>query len=145
MFDLLIQLPLHVAFAAALGFLTPMTPDGRVGWIDRVLALVALGAGAHYVVHHGRLATRMAMVDDPPLLDLVAGGVLALLLLEASRRHIGAALVILALGFVAYAFAGPLLPGFLSHGGVSVTSWVSSRISLSPSPGPHAGAPGRWR
>ena len=54
----------------------------------------------------------MAMVDDPRRIDVVVGVLFAALLLEAARRHIGAALVILTLVFVAYAFAGPWLPGF---------------------------------
>jgi TRAP transporter 4TM/12TM fusion protein len=118
MFDLLIQLPVHVAFAVAVGFLTP-AGKSEVGWRDGALALAALAGGAYYVSEYPRLVTRMALVDEPPGADLLVGVLMVLLLLEASRRHIGGALVLLALGFVAYAFLGPWLPGFLSHGGVS--------------------------
>jgi TRAP transporter 4TM/12TM fusion protein len=128
LYDLLIQLPVHVAFAIALGFLTEPTPDSPEAaarlaarrprrWLDGGLALLALLCAAHFVWHNERLATRMAMVDAPERLDVVVGVLFTVLLLEASRRHIGAALVILALGFVAYAFAGPWLPGFIGHGG----------------------------
>jgi TRAP transporter 4TM/12TM fusion protein len=133
LYDLLIQLPVHVAFAVALGFLTPPLPDSpqaaerlrRVGLsrrrraLDGACALLALGCAAHYVVHNPRLASRMAMVDAPPAMDVAVGVLFTLLLLEASRRHIGGALVGLALAFVAYAFVGPWLPGFLRHGGES--------------------------
>jgi len=118
LFDLLIQLPIHVAFAVAVGFLTPVKDD-RVAWWDGACALAALGSGAYYVIQHSRLVTRMALVDEPRAFDLLVGVVFLLLLLEASRRHIGSALVILALAFAVYAFVGPWLPGFLSHGGVS--------------------------
>ena len=128
LFDLLIQLPIHVAFAVALGFLTTPIPESaaqaetlkrrpRHGWLDGMLALAALGCAVYYVVENQRLTTRMAMVDDPGRGDVVVGLVFTALLLEASRRHIGPALVVLALAFVAYAFVGPWLPGFLSHGG----------------------------
>src|SRR5712692_3555578 len=128
LYDLLIQLPVHVAFAVALGFLTEPTPDSPEAaarlaaqrsrrWLDGALALLALLCAAHFVWHNERLASRMAMVDDPGRLDVVVGVLFTLLLLEAARRHIGPALVILALAFVVYAFAGPWLPGFLSHGG----------------------------
>jgi TRAP transporter 4TM/12TM fusion protein len=131
LYDLLIQLPVHVAFAVALGFLTPPTPDsaeaaerlralGPSRWrrgLDGLGALLALACALHYIVHNDRLASRMAMVDDPPLIDVLVGVLFTLLLLEASRRHIGGALVILALAFIAYAFVGPWMPGFLSHGG----------------------------
>ncbi len=127
LYDLLIQLPLHVGFAVALAFLTDPVPESaaraaalsrrRRRWPDALAALLALACAAHYVAHNARLASRMAMVDDLPWMDLAVGVLFALLLLEAARRHIGPALPLLALGFVAYAFAGPWLPGFLSHGG----------------------------
>jgi TRAP transporter 4TM/12TM fusion protein len=131
LYDLLIQLPVHVAFAVALGFLTPPTPDspeaaerlrliGHPLWrrgLDGSGALLALGCALYYIVDNERLASRMAMVDDPRTLDVVVGVLFTLLLLEASRRHIGNALVILAVAFIAYAFVGPWMPGFLSHGG----------------------------
>ena len=118
MFDLLIQLPIHVAFAVAVGFLTPVG-GGRTGWRDGACALAALGCGAYYVTQYARLVTRMALVDEPLRADLAVGVLFLVLLLEVSRRHIGGALVILALAFAGYAFLGPWLPGFLSHGGVS--------------------------
>ena len=117
-FDLLIQLPIHAACAVALGFLTPA--DARpLRWWSGACAVAALAAGAYYVAQHTRLVTRMPFVDDPLPADLAVGVAFLILLLEAARRHIGSALVVLALAFAAYAFAGPWLPGFLSHGGVS--------------------------
>ena len=130
LFDLMIQLPVHVAFAVALGFLTTPIPESAAQaeklnrrrshrGLDAACALGALACGAYYIVENHRLTTRMAMVDDPALRDVVIGIIFIVLLLEASRRHVGPALVVLALGFVAYAFVGPWLPGFLSHGGES--------------------------
>jgi TRAP transporter 4TM/12TM fusion protein len=130
-FDLLIQLPVHVAFATALGFLTPAGEGPRRPWqqgADWAAALLSLACGAHYIVHNERLASRMAMVDDPRALDVVVGVLMVVLLLEASRRHIGGALVVLALAFVAYAFAGPWLPGFLSHGGVRPLKLIDQQM-----------------
>jgi TRAP transporter 4TM/12TM fusion protein len=138
LYDLLIQLPVHVAFAIALGFLTEPTPDSPEAaarlathrprrWLDGALALLALLCAAHFVWHNERLATRMAMVDDPERLDVAVGVLFTALLLEASRRHIGSALVILALAFVAYAFAGPWLPGFVGHGGETFLKLVDQQ------------------
>src|SRR5262245_59095021 len=70
----------------------------------------------------------MAMVDEPRAIDVVVGVLMVALLLEASRRHIGGALVILALAFVVYAFVGPWLPGFLSHGGVTALRLVDQQM-----------------
>jgi TRAP transporter 4TM/12TM fusion protein len=130
MFDLLIQLPLHVAFAVALGFLTPGAGVRPAAWrraLDGLGAVLALACAAHYVFHNERLTSRMAMVDDPWRIDVAVGVLLVLLLLEASRRHIGGALVGLALAFVAYAFVGPWLPGFLAHGGVGALKLVDQQ------------------
>ena len=132
LFDLLIQLPIHVAFAVALGFLTPTSDSGdppawrRLG--DPAAALLALACGAYYVVNNARLISRMPFVDEPRSLDVVVGVLFILLLLETARRHIGPALVIMAVLFAVYAFVGPALPGFLSHGGVSFTRLVDQQV-----------------
>ena len=137
LYDLLIQLPIHVGCAVALAFLAEPTPASaaqaaaavpRRRWPDALAALLALGCAAHYVVHNPRLASRMAMVDDLPRADLAVGVLFALLLLEASRRQIGPALPGLALAFVGYAFAGPWLPGFLSHGGEGFMQLVDGQM-----------------
>jgi len=139
LYDLLIQLPVHVGFAVALAFLTGPIPESaaraaarsgrtRRRWPDALAALLALACAAYYVAHNARLASRMAMVDGLPTTDLAVGVLFVLLLLEAARRHIGPALVVLALAFVVYAFAGPWLPGFLSHGGESFMTLVDGQM-----------------
>ena len=139
LFDLLVQLPVHVAFAVALAFLTDPTPDSpaaaaalarrrRRRWLDGTLALLAVACAAHYVAHQERLKTRMAGVDAPGLLDVAVGVLFTLLLLLAAYRHIGPALVVMALAFVAYVFVGPWLPGFLSHGGESFLQLVDEQM-----------------
>ena len=139
MWDLLIQLPVHVAFAIALGFLTDPTPDSPEAaaklarrrprrWPDVGLAALALLCAAHYVWHNERLASRMAMVDDPWRLDMVVGVLFVALLLGAAWRHTGPALVVMALAFLAYVFVGPYLPGFVSHGGESFTILVDQQM-----------------
>src|SRR5207342_1881481 len=133
------QLPVHVAFAVALGFISTPIPESAAQadelrrrvphrWRDGLCALAALGCAAYYVVENPRLTTRMAMVDDPARSDVVVGVIFVLLLLEATRRHTGPSLVVLSLAFVAYAFAGPWLPGFLSHGGESVLKLIDQQM-----------------
>ena len=139
MWDLLIQLPVHVAFAVALGFLTEPTPDSPEAsrklasrrprwWLNAALAGLALLCAAHYVWHNPRLASRMAMVDDPLPIDVAVGIVFVALLLTAAWRHTGPALVIMALVFIAYVFVGPRLPGFLSHGGESFMTLIDQQM-----------------
>ncbi len=139
LYDLLIQLPMHVGFAVALAFLTDPLPESaaqaaalsrprRRRWPDALAALLALACAAHYVAHNSRLASRMAQVDDLPLADAGVGVLFALLLLEAARRHIGSALPVMAIAFVAYSFVGPWLPGFLSHGGEGAMKLVDGQM-----------------
>jgi TRAP transporter 4TM/12TM fusion protein len=139
MFDLLVQLPVHVAFAVALAFLTPAAGVAATAgdvrarrhagrrWLDAAGAALALACGAYYIAQNARLVSRMAMVDDPTTTDVVVGVAFVLLLLEASRRHIGSALVGLAVAFAAYAFLGPWLPGFLAHGGVTFLRFLDQQ------------------
>src|SRR5436190_3643771 len=139
MYDLLIQLPVHVAFAVALGFLTAPTADSPEAaarlarrrprrWLDGALAALALLCAAHYVWHNERLASRMAMVDAPLPIDAAVGVLFVALLLGAAWRHIGPALVVMALAFIAYVFVGPRLPGFLSHGGESALNLIDQQM-----------------
>ena len=139
MYDLLIQLPVHVAFAVALGFLTDPVPDSSEAavraarsrprrWVDGALAVLALLCAAHYVWHNERLASRMAMVDDPLPIDALVAIVFLVLLLFAAWRHIGPALVIMAVVFIAYVFVGPWLPGFLAHGGEPALKLIDQQM-----------------
>src|SRR5438093_1506669 len=139
MYDLLIQLPVHVAFAVALGFLTAPIADSPEAaarlarrrprrWLDGALAALALLCAAHYVWHNERLASRMAMVDAPLPVDAAVGVLFVALLLGAAWRHIGPALVVMALAFIVYVFVGPRLPGFLSHGGESALNLIDQQM-----------------
>ena len=57
---------------------------------------------------------------NPDTIDVVMGTVLTLIVIEATRRTMGWALVLITLGFVVYAFTGPWMPGMLVHPG---TTW----------------------
>ncbi len=129
-FDLMIQIPLHIGFATALGLITPHRTDSAdpVRWWDLAGAVLALACAGYFVFDNPRLASRMAMVDAPLASDLVVSILFVALMLEAARRHIGTALVVLAVVFVAYAFAGPWMPGFLAHGGVTFPKFVDMQM-----------------
>src|SRR5256714_219228 len=61
-------------------------------------------------------------VGNPDTLDWIMGSVMLLVLLEATRRSVGPALPIISLVLIAYAMAGPSLPGILAHPG---NTWKS--------------------
>ncbi len=128
--DLMIQIPLHVAFATALGFLTPQRTGGgeATRWWDMAGALLALACAGYFIASNQHLVTRMAMVDAPRVPDVFIAVLFVALLLESARRHVGTALVVLTVVFIAYAFAGPWMPGFLAHGGVTFQKFVDLQM-----------------
>jgi len=125
-FTALVQRPIHLALMAALAFLgvgvraLPMKGQSRMaargGWIIAGWApIVAIVAGCVYIVsQHEALVRRAGAATSADLVfgALVIGGVL-----ELARRTSGWGLLTVALGAIAYAFAGPFLPGFLAHRG----------------------------
>ncbi len=78
----------------------------------------ALFSCGYLVLEHTALMRRVGM---PTTLDLVAGGMAIVVVLELARRATGWGLVSVALLAIAYALAGPWLPGILAHRGYSVT------------------------
>jgi TRAP transporter 4TM/12TM fusion protein len=116
--------PIHARFAAA----------RWRAWVDVPIALLAAGCCA-YVVVQTEPFFQGAWIDGRPLgeragaessLDLIVGGLGLLLVLEAARRALGLALPLLAMTFLAYAFAGPLLPDWMfPHRGYSVDRVIS--------------------
>jgi TRAP transporter 4TM/12TM fusion protein len=71
----------------------------------------------------------VARAGAPNSLDVVAGAIAVLVLLEASRRALGWAISFIAVVFVVYAYLGPFLPGLLRHGGYG-TGRIMSQLYL---------------
>ncbi len=131
-FTALVQRPVHLAFMGVLGFLAfrapgsaavAMAPDAgeRVTRWHRAAVMASwVFAGLTVVVclylasQHQELVRRSG---SPTTLDLVFGTVTVLLVLELARRATGWGLVAMCVLALAYAMAGPHLPGFLAHRG----------------------------
>lgn len=73
-----------------------------------------------------RIELRIAFVDDMEFLDYVVGTSFIIMLLEGTRRIAGNVLFGLAVIFVGYGFAGPLMPGVLAHTGFDLTIFLES-------------------
>lgn len=127
---------IHLAFVLGLVFL--VFPFSRRGYdqpatssllrplgisiIDWLLAIGAVVAVLHVpLIPLDDLAFR---VGNPTTTDVVLGGLLILVLLEATRRSVGWPLPIIALIFMAYAIYGPSMPGILVHPGASFSQLV---------------------
>nr|WP_054636058.1 TRAP transporter fused permease subunit [Thalassobacillus sp. C254] len=113
---------IHLSFALSLSYSLFPLPMKRKELFKRVLNIllpfIPLVLGAYFLFHMPRLDLRIQFVDTLSPLDLFAGFLYLLLLLEISRRIVGKMITYLALVFIVYALAGPLFPGLLGHRGL---------------------------
>jgi len=129
----------HLAFAIAILFLSvPMFKRPRkwmgffsavhkIPFIDYVFAAAGAFAAVYIILDQEGLAIR---AGDPSTTDVVVGFLTIFFLLEATRRAIGPALVIIVLVFTGYSFFGPYMPDFMAFKGVSMNKYLN-QISLS--------------
>ena len=113
-----------LAFTLVLSFVlyprrTGATPD-RVPWSDLGLAALSLVCVGYMFVYYDYIVNRFPTAHPLATSDKVVGVVAILLVLEATRRTIGASLPIVAVCFLAYGLAGPWLPGVLRHKGLTL-------------------------
>lgn len=111
---------IHLLFVLVLTFLLYPAREGaraRVQVVDVVLAAAAVLSLGYIVVDFEQFAYRSAV---PNRLDMIFGITTFLLILEATRRAVGKALLILVAVFVVYAFVGPYLPPPWTHRGYDV-------------------------
>jgi len=113
-----------LAFSLVLAFLLFPRRSGatrdRIPWTDLALAAGSLACVGDLLVQYKYVTMRMPTADPLGAADMVVAGLGTLLVLEATRRTIGASLPIVALCFIAYGLGGPWFPGFLSHRGLSL-------------------------
>ncbi len=79
-------------------------------------------AALYLIVFYRELALRPG---NPTALDVAVGVVGVLLLLEATRRAVGLPMAVLAVLFLIYTMAGPMLPDVIAHKGASVSRVIS--------------------
>jgi len=116
----------HLGIAMFLGYLAfparKASPRDRIPLHDWIFALAAGFCGAYLFLFYKELAARPGI---PLMRDVVVAGIGLLLLLEATRRALGAPMAVLGAVFVAYALLGPWLPDVLSHRGASIERLMS--------------------
>ena len=124
--DAQLQRAVHLGFGLTLVYLLfPMRQvwsREKVHVVDVVLAILGAGAPAYIIFAYRSLVTRAGTVNS---LDLVVGLIGIALVIEATRRVVGMPMVCVVLFFLAYAFAGPYLPGVLAHRGLNLDQLVS--------------------
>jgi TRAP transporter 4TM/12TM fusion protein len=112
---------IHLAFSVFLAFLaypaSKRAPRAYVPALDWVFAIVGALAAAYIFLFYRELATRPGL---PTRTDVWVAVVGILLLLEATRRVLGLPMVVVALAFLTYTFAGPYMPDLMAHQGASL-------------------------
>lgn len=93
----------------------------RIHPLDVVLSLAAVGSLGYILIDFDQFVYRSAI---PNTLDMVFGITTFVLVLEATRRAVGKALLILVIGFFFYAFVGPYLPAPWTHRGYDLERLV---------------------
>lgn len=124
----------HLAAVEVLAFLVfpsrGRRKDGSaraVGWaVDGVFMVAAIATALYLTLHLDAIVGR---AGAPGAMDVAAGIVAVVVLLEASRRALGVTISLIAVVFVVYAYTGPYLPGLLRHGGYG-TGRIMSQLYL---------------
>ncbi|MES2939584.1 MAG: TRAP transporter permease [Pseudomonadota bacterium] len=101
---------------------------GGVPLVDWLLGLACAASVLYIPYIFEDLAFR---VGNPGFVDVAFGTVLFFTLLEATRRSMGWPLPLIALGFTAYALAGPWFPGLLKHAGASWSQMINHQYLTS--------------
>ena len=115
------QLSVHLFFAMILCFVlfprSKKSPRDRLTIPDIVLAIVGGGAAIYVFANYEHWVNAQG---DAAIYDIIIGGVLLAVILEATRRSVSPMLPVITLVFLCYAYIGPYIPGELAHRGFRV-------------------------
>ena len=116
----------HLAFVQFLAFLlfpaAKSMPKDTLPLYDVALAFIGAGCWSYYIINFESIVRRAGAYTP---LDIVIGIIGIIVLFESCRRIVGLPIMIIAGGFILYAFIGKYLPGFLNHRGYKLTRVVS--------------------
>ncbi|MBM4338364.1 MAG: TRAP transporter permease [Deltaproteobacteria bacterium] len=132
LFSAIVQRSIHLLFALLLIFLTIPTIGGKdpgkaeppklsTLW-DYFLFLLSLISIIYLVYQFREIVMRGGATTK---YDLVMGGILILLVLEATRRSLGWSLPIIAILGILYALLGDRIPGLWGHKGVDLETFIA--------------------
>jgi TRAP transporter 4TM/12TM fusion protein len=130
LFSAMVQRPVHLLFACSLVFLihpalrkTDRTAIGP-GWRILDIAMVLLTAAAllHIATEYKSLVARGGAATNQ---DLWLGGIIIIMVLDATRRIMGPALPIITLVALAYTLFGHLIPGLWGHRLIDLEQLIS--------------------
>ncbi|WP_339761992.1 TRAP transporter permease [uncultured Sulfitobacter sp.] len=98
------------------------SPKDRVPVWEWILAIVGAAAALYLFVYYREISGR---VGAPNMQDTVVFVIGIMILLEATRRALGPALMIVASVFLIYNVLGPIMPDIIAHKGNSLSEIVN--------------------
>ncbi|MDO5034055.1 MAG: TRAP transporter permease [Actinomycetaceae bacterium] len=117
---------IHVAAMLVLAFALYPPFKGanrsKIPFYDIILIVLSISTAVYVVNNYIDIVNR---AGNPTTMDIVFGGILVVLVIEAARRLTGWALPLLAVIFLAYALFGRNLPGILRHRGYSLEHTIN--------------------
>lgn len=124
--DAQLQRAVHLGFGLCLIYLFyPTFPKSLVTQklhpVDYLLAISGAAMPAYIIIQYHELVLRAGMINNTDLLVGVFG---VALVIEATRRVVGIPMLVVVMFFLAYAFAGPYMPGVLAHRGLTVEQLI---------------------
>ncbi|HRX73830.1 MAG TPA: TRAP transporter permease [Hyphomonas sp.] len=108
--------------AAVIAGIVLGSPKDRIPSWEWAMAIVASATALYIYFQYRSISTR---VGAPIPMDFVVAVAGLLLLLEATRRALGPALMIVATVFLGYTFLGPWMPEIIAHKGNSLSEVVN--------------------
>ncbi|WP_282602206.1 TRAP transporter permease [Paracoccus sp. PARArs4] len=125
------SMPIWFIALVAIGLVGAILMGSPKAWVppwEWALAILGVVATMYVFVFSDELGRR---VGAPITRDLMIAVVGILLLLEATRRSLGPALMIVATVFLVYTFLGPYMPSIIAHRGNSLTEvanhqWITT-------------------
>ena len=124
--DAQLQRAVHLGFGLCLIFLLyPTFPkswkEHKLHPLDYLLAILGAAMPAYIIIQYQELVLRAGMINDT---DLLVGVLGVALVIEATRRVVGIPMLVVVVLFLAYAFAGPYMPGVLAHRGLTIEQLI---------------------
>lgn len=110
-----VALGMALTFALA-AWSASVSSAGRVPISDWLLAAAGAACALYLYVFFDEIGHR---AGRPVFMDLLVTGVGLICLLEATRRALGPALMVIAVVFMVYTFFGPYMPDLIAHRGAS--------------------------
>lgn len=131
-FESILQRSTHLGFALILVFAiyrpsSKATKSEEIPWYDWLFIVLSIGVYSYFVINAEEISSRMSYIEKLTTMEIAIGIIAGILLIEATRRVIGKALVIIIAVALVYGIWGHLFSGTLSHREFSMM-WIVDHL-----------------